>query len=68
MMTEKELRTFKKLFSKYCRQEISKGHCEEDCCDICPVNNAYDEIFNRFADDKDDDSLEENWEEEDWME
>ena len=60
------MQAFKELFSKYCRQEINKGHCEEDCCDICPVNNAYDEIFNRFAD-KDDDSLEENWDEEEWM-
>lgn len=42
------------LFSQYCRQEINRGHCEPDCCDLCPVNSAYDEIFNRFTDDEED--------------
>lgn len=28
--------------------------CEPDCCDFCPVNSAYDEIFNRFTDDEGD--------------
>lgn len=42
------------VFSKYCRQEINRGHCEPDCCDFCPVNSAYDEIFNRFTDDEED--------------
>lgn len=45
---------FSKLFSQYCRQEINRGHCEPDCCDFCPVNSAYDEIFNRFTDDEED--------------
>lgn len=54
MMSREEMQVFRELFSKYCRQEINKGHCEVDCCDICPVNNAYDEIFNRFADEDDD--------------
>lgn len=31
-----------------------RGHCEPDCCDFCPVNSAYDEIFNRFIDDEED--------------
>ena len=51
MMNKEEMHAFRELFSKYCRQEINKGHCEADSCDICPVNSAYDEIFNRFADD-----------------
>lgn len=54
MMNKEEMQVFRELFSKYCRQEINKGHCEADCCDLCPVNNAYDEIFNRFADEDDD--------------
>lgn len=53
-MTEQEMKTFKELFSKYCRQEINKGHCEAGSCDICSVNNAYEEIFDRFADTEDD--------------
>lgn len=53
-MNKEEMQVFRELFSKYCRQEINKGHCEADCCDLCPVNNAYDEIFNRFADEDDD--------------
>lgn len=54
-MNKEDMQAFRELFSKYCRQEINKGHCEADCCDICPVNGAYDEIFNRFADDEEDD-------------
>ena len=49
MMSKEEMQVFSKLFSKYCRQEINRGHCEPDCCDFCPVNSAYDEIFNRFT-------------------
>jgi len=45
-MTEQELQAFKDLFRKYCNQKICDGYCEPDCCDICPINAAYDEIFN----------------------
>lgn len=56
-MTELELQQFKRLFRKYCHEEICKGHCNNDSCELCPVNFAYDEIFQRFADDpKDEDS------------
>lgn len=51
-----ERKAFRKLFSKYCRQEINKGHCESDGCEFCSVNSAYDEIFNRFSDDEEDDA------------
>lgn len=54
MMSKEEMQAFRELFSKYCRQEINRGHCEPDCCDFCPVNSAYDEIFNRFTDDGED--------------
>lgn len=54
MMSKEEMQVFRKLFRQYCRQEINRGHCEPDCCDCCPVNSAYDEIFNRFTDDEDD--------------
>lgn len=60
MMNKEEMQAFRELFSKYCRQEINKRHCEADSCDICPVNSAYDEIFNRFADDEGDDDEGEN--------
>lgn len=46
MMNKQEMQAFRELFSKYCRQEINKGHCE----------SAYDEIFNRFSDDEEDDT------------
>lgn len=51
-MTEQEKQTFKELFSKYCRQEMNKGHCTGDTCEWCPINKAYDEIFYLFADDE----------------
>ena len=54
MMTEQEKQTFRELFSKYCRQEINKGHCDADVCEWCPVNKAYDEIFYRFTEDEED--------------
>ena len=52
MMNKQEMQAFRELFSKYCRQEINKGHCESDGCEFCSVNSAYDEIFNRFSDDE----------------
>ena len=56
MMNKQEMLAFRELFSKYCRQEINKGHCESDGCEFCSVNSAYDEIFNRFSDDEEDDT------------
>lgn len=29
-MNKQEMQAFRELFSKYCRQEINKGHCESD--------------------------------------
>lgn len=57
-MTKEEMREFRKLFSKYCSQESSNGHCAEDSCDTCPVNDAYEEIFNYFFDDEDENDTE----------
>lgn len=48
-MTNDELQQFKGLFRKYCHEEICKGHCNDDSCELCPVNSASDEIFHRFA-------------------
>jgi len=53
-MTKHELQLFQELFGKYCKQEIGRGHCEPDCCDTCPITDAYNEIFIRFADDEED--------------
>ena len=44
MMNKQEMQAFRELFSKYCRQEINKGHCESDGCEFCSVNSAYDEM------------------------
>lgn len=41
MMNKQEMQAFRELFSKYCRQEINKGHCESDGCEFCSVNSAY---------------------------
>lgn len=53
-MTEQDMKTFKELFGKYCHQEVKNGHCEPDGCEFCPVNKAYEEIFERFVDSEDD--------------
>lgn len=55
MLTPDEKAEFKKLFSKYCRQEIDKGHCSDNECELCPINKAYDEIFYLFNDEENDD-------------
>lgn len=52
-MTSEETQQFKALFRTYCLEEIDKGHCDDDSCELCPVNGAYDEIFCKFADDAD---------------
>lgn len=54
-MSKEEMQMFRNLFNKYCKQEISIGHCETGSCDSCSINNAYDEIFNYFADQEEDD-------------
>ena len=54
-MTEKEKETFKKLFGKYCRQEINKCHCSGAECNWCPIDKAYNEIFYRLNDCTEDD-------------
>ena len=51
-MTKEEKSTFKELFGKYCRQEVDKGHCEADTCEWCPINKAYNEIFDDFNDEE----------------
>ncbi len=48
-MTKEETKTFEDLFRKYCNQEIKKGNCGADICDICSVNSAYNKIFNQSA-------------------
>ena len=44
-LTEEETSTFKDYFSRYCRCRIAEGKCDEDGCELCPVNSAYDQIF-----------------------
>lgn len=51
-MTEQEVQIFKELFGKYCQQEMDEGHCET--CEGCLVNNAYMEIFDKYANCEDD--------------
>ena len=45
-MNETELQVFKILFSRYCRYEVNGGHCTDGDCEFCPVNQAYERIFN----------------------
>lgn len=59
ILTEQEKAIFRQLFSKYYRQEEILGHCDADYCELCPVNQAYDEIFHKFNSDKDNDEQEE---------
>ena len=57
MLTPEEKAEFKRLFSKYCRQEVNKGHCNGGECEWCPINKAYDEIFYLFNDDEDEEVI-----------
>ena len=45
-MTNAEMKEFKKMFSKYCRDQINKGNCTEDTCEWCPIQAAYNEVKN----------------------
>lgn len=54
-MTNKEIQDFKAMFRKYCRREISAGRCTPDTCNICKVNNTYEEIFEHLSESEDDD-------------
>lgn len=49
-LTPEETAQFKQLFSKFCRGEINAGKCDADGCELCPVNRAYDEIFDSLDD------------------
>lgn len=44
-----DVEQFKTLFSKFCRGEINAGRCEGDTCEWCPINKAYDEIFDSLS-------------------
>ena len=50
MLTPDDISQFRALFSKYCRGEINANHCEADSCEYCPVNRAYEEIFDSLED------------------
>lgn len=54
-LTPEETTQFKQLFSKFCRGEMNAGKCDDDSCELCPVNRAYTEIFDSL-----DDTLEED--------
>lgn len=58
-LTVEDWQKFKELFSKYCGQEINKGHCPDGSCSTCPVNAAYSEIFSECEDEADNDDEEE---------
>ena len=45
-MTKAEMKEFKKMFGKYCRDQINKGNCTEDTCEWCPIQAAYNEVKN----------------------
>ena len=43
-MTKTEMSNLKTLMSTFCRNEINHNRCEEDCCEFCPINSAYEKI------------------------
>lgn len=43
-MTNTEMKEFKEMFSKYCKDQINKGNCTGDTCEFCPIGVAYEEI------------------------
>lgn len=45
-MTNDEIKEFKEMFGKYCRDQINKGNCAGDTCEWCPIQKAYDEVEN----------------------
>ncbi len=48
-MNAEDVQRFKELFRTYCRQERNAGHCDDDDCELCSVNRAYEEIFDNVA-------------------
>lgn len=46
ILSKSEIKKFKTLFSKFCRGEVNAGRCEQDTCEWCPINRAYNEIFD----------------------
>ena len=55
MLTPEDISQFRSLFSKYCRGEINANRCEADGCEYCPVNRAYEEIFDSLEDNDEED-------------
>lgn len=55
LFSVEDISQFKNLFSKYCRQEINNGICDEYDCDYCYINKAYMEIFDTLSDDAEED-------------
>lgn len=58
-MNETDKQTFKTLFSDYCRSQINAGRCSEDDCEFCPVDDAYEKIFNGAGSDGEEDEEDE---------
>lgn len=51
MMTKKELKKFKKMFRKYCKEELYYLRCL-GMCECCPVQDAYNRIFGNCEEKK----------------
>lgn len=56
-MTEEEKAVFRNLFSKYCREQIKQNRCEDDYCEFCPINKAYEEIFKETETDEENEDI-----------
>lgn len=52
MLSAEEIEQFKNLFSKFCQGEINAGRCGGDTCEWCPINKAYEEIFDSLEEDE----------------
>lgn len=45
-MKNTEFTELRSLLSAYCRNEINHGHCTEDDCEFCCMNEAYEKVKN----------------------
>lgn len=45
-MTDTQISAFKALFSNYCHEQVNQCHCDDNDCEFCPINYAYNKIFD----------------------
>lgn len=43
-MTQEQKEMLLNLLDEYCRDQVNKGLCQPDCCEICPIDGARHEV------------------------